>query len=493
MTSAAFALVGFDPRRSAVPKGSRPEHFAGARHPVETSVGALRDRLADLAAAGRTACVVAVLDADDTMEAVRLRGALNEAVLTSESLLVPCVVTDPWTAYVGPWMKPPSTPCLGCFAPALLPADDGFRLDEVRHPPAGPGRGAHGRAAASDDGPAKPDELAALALSEALGTLRHGLAGSPDRSMWGRVLSLRLRANGRVVRESWRVPRDPDCRWCGTPVCAGAPPLPRLSRILHENSKLHDHFRERDAINSAYATEPAPHLSGGATASADRAAAAPGTAHPLPDVGATRSLPLEEAITRRRSRRRFGLSELTMDELSALLHYSAGVTGWATTTDGGSVPLRAAPSGGALYPLDVYAYARRVSGLPRGLYRYDPLAHALVGTGRPADAGEALSAHSAHGGVLDDAAVVVLLAASFRRVQAKYLERGYRIALMEAGHIAQNLQLVAAARQLRACGVTGFVDDIVNGVLGVAPRGESQALYLLAVGRAPATATGAQP
>nr|AFJ68085.1 cyclodehydratase-oxidoreductase [Streptomyces nobilis] len=492
MTSASFALVGFDPGRSAVPQGARPEHFAGARCPVETTVGALRDRLADLAAASRTACVVALLDADDTMEAVRMRGALNEAVLTSESLLVPCVVTDPWTAYLGPWMKPPSTPCLGCFAPDLLPAGDGFRLDEVRHPPAGPGRGAHGRTTASDDGPAKPDELAALALGEAFGTLRHGLAGSPDRSVWGRVLSLHLRANGTAVRESWRVPRDPDCRWCGTPVCPGAPPLPRLSRILHENSKLHDHFKERDAINSAYATEPVPRPSGNATASADRAKA-PGTAHPLPDVRATRSLPLEEAITRRRSRRRFGLSALTLDELSALLHYSSGVTGWATTTSGGRVPLRAAPSGGALYPLDVYAYVRRVSGLPRGLYRYDPTAHALVGTGRPADAGEALSAHSAHGGVLDDAAVVVLLAASFRRVQAKYLERGYRIALMEAGHIAQNLQLVAAARQLRACGVTGFVDDVVNGVLGVAPRGESQALYLLALGRAPATATGGQP
>ncbi|GGO45240.1 SagB family peptide dehydrogenase [Streptomyces lasiicapitis] len=491
MTSAAFALVGFDARRSTEPTGSRPEYFAGAHCPVETTVGALRDRLADLAAAGRAACVVAALDADDTLEAVRLRGALNEAVLTSGSLLVPCVVTDPWTAHVGPWMKPPSTPCLGCFAPDLLPAADGFRLDEVRHPPAGPGREARVRATATDDGPAKPDELAALALREAFGTLRRGLAGSPDRSMWGRVLSLRVRANGKAVRESWRVPRDPDCRWCGTPVCAGAPPLPRLSRILHENSKLHDHFRERDAINSAYATEPAPHPCDSSTVSVGRAAEAPRTAHPLPDVRAARSVPLEEAITRRRSRRRFGPRDLTLDEVSALLHYSSGITGWAGTTDGGSVPLRAAPSGGALYPVDVYTYVRRVSGLPRGLYRYDPLTHALVGTGRPADAGEALSAHSAHGSVLDDAAVVVVLAASFRRVQAKYLERGYRIALMEAGHIAQNLQLVAAARTLRACGVTGFVDDVVNGVLGVAPRGESQALYLLAVGRAPAP--GAQP
>ncbi|ELS57324.1 putative SagB-type dehydrogenase domain-containing protein [Streptomyces viridochromogenes Tue57] len=60
---------------------------------------------------------------------------------------------------------------------------------------------------------------------------------------------------------------------------------------------------------------------------------------------------------------------------------------------------------------------------------------------------------------------------------------------MEAGHIAQNLQLVATARRLRVCGVTGFVDDTVNDVLGLPAQGETQALYLLAVGRPP-TPTG---
>ncbi|MBT2421106.1 SagB family peptide dehydrogenase [Streptomyces sp. ISL-22] len=462
MTTASYTLVGFDPLGLAPADRPGLGPFTGTASPVLTTLDALRDRLADLAAAGRTGCVVAVLDADRAPEAVRLRQELNETVLAAGSPLVPCVVTDDRTLRIGPWVRPHTTPCLACFAPDLLPAPDGFRLDALPRP------------AATDDRnepTTKPDDLVAAGLQEALGTLRTGLRDSPDRSVWGRVLSVRVQADGRLLRESWRAPRDPDCPSCGAP--SG---LPRLSRILHENSKLHEHFRERDAIDSAHATaEPADQR--------------PSPVHRLPDVQGIRSLPLEEAITRRRSRRRFGPSALDPTDLSALLHYSSGVTGWGRTTDGGRIPLRAAPSGGALYPIDVYTYLRRVSGLPRGLFRYDPLAHALVATGRPADAGERLSAHSAHREVLDDAAAIVLLAASFGRTQAKYLERGYRITLMEAGHIAQNLQLVATARRLRVCGVTGFVDDTVNDVLGLPAQGETQALYLLAVGR-PLTPAG---
>ena len=39
--------------------------------------------------------------------------------------------------------------------------------------------------------------------------------------------------------------------------------------------------------------------------------------------------------------------------------------------------LRTVPSGGALYPLELYVAARRVDGLDEALYHYDPLRHVL--------------------------------------------------------------------------------------------------------------------
>jgi SagB-type dehydrogenase family enzyme len=94
-----------------------------------------------------------------------------------------------------------------------------------------------------------------------------------------------------------------------------------------------------------------------------------------------------------------------------------------------------APSGGLLYPIDTYVYARRVTRVPRGLYLYDPSYHMLVAVDTPVDRCEAMSHHSAHRATIDGAAAVFLLAAAFERSQAKYLERSYRVVLLEARHI----------------------------------------------------------
>jgi SagB-type dehydrogenase family enzyme len=254
--------------------------------------------------------------------------------------------------------------------------------------------------------------------------------------------------------------------------------------VLHENTKLHDYFQERDSIDATAA--------GAAVESASNADHA---IVKLPDVAAERSVPIEDAILRRRSRRRFGTAGMTWRDIAAILYFTAGVTGWARTATGERTPLRAAPSGGALYPISIYVYPRHVAELAPALYRYDPLSHALVECGVPAEQCEQISAHSAHCQVLNQAAAVFVLAGSFERSQRKYLERGYRLILLEAGHIAQNLQLIATARQLSTCGVAGFVDDIVNETLGLTRHGSAQALYLLAVGppQQPQREHGARP
>jgi Nitroreductase family len=83
---------------------------------------------------------------------------------------------------------------------------------------------------------------------------------------------------------------------------------------------------------------------------------------------------LADALTSRRSRRTFDASPLTVGQLATLLHAGYGVTGWV---DGTPQALRTAPSGGALYPLELYAACHRIEGLQLALYHYDPLRHGL--------------------------------------------------------------------------------------------------------------------
>lgn len=197
----------------------------------------------------------------------------------------------------------------------------------------------------------------------------------------------------------------------------------------------------------------------------------------LPDTS------VKDAITGRRSRRAFGASPLTLENLATLLRAAYGVT---DRDPEGEQRFRTVPSGGALYPLDIYPVVRNVEGLAAGLYHYDPyrevleviregdlvgeLAGGLVGPPEDPDA-------AANG------AVVFAIAGIFWRTRFKYGLRGYRFVLLEAGHIGQNLLLVAEALGLNAFPIGGFYDRTVDSVVGLDGVNES-VIYCVAVGSA---------
>jgi SagB-type dehydrogenase family enzyme len=68
---------------------------------------------------------------------------------------------------------------------------------------------------------------------------------------------------------------------------------------------------------------------------------------------------------------------------------------------------------------------------------------------------------------LDNAAVVVVLAAVLRRNLFKYHDRGYRMVLMEAGEVGQNLTLEATSLGLGCTWMGGFYDDELARFLGL--------------------------
>lgn len=192
----------------------------------------------------------------------------------------------------------------------------------------------------------------------------------------------------------------------------------------------------------------------------------------LPPVTAPPELSVAGAIDRRRSLRDYAGRPLTTAELSWLLHAATGITG-----PGG---LRAAPSAGAQYPIETYVVASRVEGIEPGIYHYAAADHALERVRGGTFGGDLVIAGLGQE-FLGQAPVVLVLSAIFQRLRWRYRERAYRYALLEAGHIGQNVYLAAEAASLGACAVGAFFDDAVNRLLEV-DGVEEAALMLVPVG-----------
>jgi SagB-type dehydrogenase family enzyme len=182
------------------------------------------------------------------------------------------------------------------------------------------------------------------------------------------------------------------------------------------------------------------------------------------------------AIAARRSTRAYATDRpMRVEELADLLHLTAGLT-----ADVQGSARRAAPSSGALYPIEVYAVVHQVDGLEPGVYHYAVREHALeqlrVGDYRAAVVEQAIAQE-----FLGECGVVLFLTNILQRMRPRYQDRSYRYGLLEAGHLGENVYLAATAMGLGACGVGAFMDDAINAMLGV-DGVEEAAVYMLAVG-----------
>ncbi len=193
----------------------------------------------------------------------------------------------------------------------------------------------------------------------------------------------------------------------------------------------------------------------------------------LPDPRGYQGLNLEEAIETRRSVRDYSTGPISLGELSRLLYAAQGIT---ESRRG----FRAAPSAGALYPIELYAVVHNVTVLEPGIYHYAVREHGLelLQTG---DFRTAIMQAGLWQDFLAQANVCFVLSAIFQRTRWRYRERAYRYVLLEAGHIGQNLYLAATSMGLGACAVGAFLDDDMNDLLGLDGK-EEAVLYVVTVG-----------
>jgi SagB-type dehydrogenase family enzyme len=200
----------------------------------------------------------------------------------------------------------------------------------------------------------------------------------------------------------------------------------------------------------------------------------------LPRPGTAEStMHVSDAIADRRSRREYGTAPVTLAELGQLLWATQGIT----ERQVGRVDLRAAPSAGATYPLDVFAVPDTpgVEGLEPGVYQYRPDSHEL-GRLRTGAFGAELQDIAIDQEWVGGAALNIVITAVDERTTERYGLRGRRRYVpMEAGHAGQNLYLQAEALELSTVAIGAFRDEDLLGLLGVGE--EHRPLYIYPVGR----------
>ena len=156
--------------------------------------------------------------------------------------------------------------------------------------------------------------------------------------------------------------------------------------------------------------------------------------------------------------------------LSRLLFHTYGVTGVQEHPQGHQL-FRAAPSAGALYPVEVYVVPGPRSGLDEGLYDYAVHRHQLV----PVFEGEfydeiVRSCFATPAFAVADA--LVILTGIFRRSSWRYHDRAYRRILLDCGHVLGNLSLAAESEGWRIAPTSAFEDSTLSQLLFLDPEEE---------------------
>lgn len=194
------------------------------------------------------------------------------------------------------------------------------------------------------------------------------------------------------------------------------------------------------------------------------------------------ALPLGEAIGRLPRARSLEPCPLSLEELATLLRWSYGVPGVPGVPDPQAPRApRAVLSAGSLFPLEVFFHTAYVAGLQPGLYHYNPSRHELRFLRRH-DQSHKIATGLADPRLATGAALTVFVAMMPERTVALYGDRGYRLALLEAGAVVHNLNLLAGALGLAGVNVDDYFDRRIDAILG-ADGLTLSTISLVAIGR----------
>lgn len=138
---------------------------------------------------------------------------------------------------------------------------------------------------------------------------------------------------------------------------------------------------------------------------------------------------------------------------------------------------RTVPSGGKRYPLEVYVFLfKDIDGCSQGIYHYGIKNHELETVARVTfSKNDIISIIPQES--LQNAIGFFCITSVFDRTVRKYGSMGYRLILLEAGHVGQNMLLAGVERSININPVAGTNYEVVEKMIGLG-RGE-RAVYTL--------------
>ena len=188
-------------------------------------------------------------------------------------------------------------------------------------------------------------------------------------------------------------------------------------------------------------------------------------------------------MARRRSLREPSGAAVSLQALSGILFSGMGITQTIHNAVA-ELPLSMTPSGGGRNPYEAYVVARKVEGLEPGIYHYSAFEHTLgrLHSELPAQLSQTVGDQE----WANDMSCIIVLAAFFERTMWKYDDpNAYRVVLIEAGHIGQNMLLMATEQGLGACPTAALSHELLFDALELPSRITCAPIYAIAVGALP--------
>lgn len=169
-------------------------------------------------------------------------------------------------------------------------------------------------------------------------------------------------------------------------------------------------------------------------------------------------------IRDRRSARVYTQELMSLDQLSFLLWATQGIKklrGKSYAT------LRTVPCGGARHEFETYLIVQNVEGLAPGVYHYLPIEHAVEFLHTLEDSGQTITGTLCGQNWAAKANVVFYWSMVAYRAEWRYGIYTHRVALIDAGHVGQNLYLACTGLGLGTCGIGSFSHELCCRVFGL--------------------------